>query len=157
MGRPCVLSVVLFDFEEGSMSTAVRYVRVADKTLWNMLEEVAARDPEKEALVGIDTDGREVRMSYGELAAQVRVMSAAFAQAGVRRADRVALWMTNLPQWIIAHLGLMRLGAVLVPVNTWLKPAEIKYVLGHSRARYLLMLDRFRKVDFISVLEEIAP
>lgn len=126
-------------------------------TLWDMLEGVAARDPGKDALVGVDPDGREFRISYGELVREVRVMSAAFARLGVRRGDRVALWMTNLPQWIFSHFGLLRLGAVVVPVNTWLKPEEIKYVLGHSRARHLVMLDRFRKVDFVSLLAEIAP
>jgi fatty-acyl-CoA synthase len=125
-------------------------------TLWGMLEEVAARHPDKEALVGVDTDGREVRISYGELVRQTRVMSAVFARLGVRRGDRVALWMTNLPQWIPAHFGLMRLGAVSVAVSTWLKPEEIKYFLGHSRARHLLMLDRFRNIDFVSMLEEVA-
>ena len=140
-----------------STVTGSRYVQHKDTTLWSMLEEVTARDPDKEALVGIDADGREVRMSYGELVRQARVMSAAFAQLGVRHGDRVALWMTNLPQWLTSHFGLMRLGAVAVPVNTWLKPAEIKYVLGHSRSRHLVMLDRFRKLDFVSLLEEIIP
>ena len=130
-----------------SIATETRDVELRDKTLWGMLEEVAARHPDKEALVGVDTDGREVRMSYGELVRQARVMSAVFAQLGVRRGDRVALWMTNLPQWIPAHFGLMRLGAVSVAVSTWLKPEEIKYFLGHSRARHLLMLDRFRPIQ----------
>src|SRR5882757_7251970 len=140
-----------------STVTGSRYVQHKDTTLWSMLEEVTARDPDKEALVGIDADGREVRLSYGELVRQTRVMSAAFAQLGVRRGDRVALWMTNLPQWIPAHFGLMRLGAVGVPVSTWLKPEEIKYMLGHSRSRHLVMLDGFRNLDFVSLLEEVIP
>jgi fatty-acyl-CoA synthase len=139
-----------------SIATETRDVELRDKTLWGMLEEVAARHPDKEALVGVDTDGREVRISYGELVRQTRVMSGVFARLGVRRGDRVALWMTNLPQWIPAHFGLMRLGAVCVPVSTWLKPEEVKYFLGHSRARHLLMLDRFRTIDFVSMLEGVA-
>src|SRR5882757_3673453 len=140
----------------GTRHVGNQYVR-RDITVWGMLEEVAARHPDKEALVSIDTDGREVRISYGELVHQTRVMSAGFAQLGVRRGDRVAIWMTNLPQWIPAHFGLMRLGAIGVPMNTWLKPAEIKYVLRHSRTRHLVMLDTFRNLDFVSLLGEVAP
>jgi fatty-acyl-CoA synthase len=51
----------------------------------------------------------------------------------------------------------MRLGAVGVPVSTWLKPEEIKYMLGHSRSRHLVMLDGFRNLDFVSLLEEVIP
>ena len=46
-----------------STVTGSRYVQHKDTTLWSMLGEVTARDPDKEALVGIDTDGREVGMS----------------------------------------------------------------------------------------------
>ena len=53
-----------------SIATETRDVGLRDKTLWGMLEEVAARHPDKEALVGVDTDGREVRISYGELVRQ---------------------------------------------------------------------------------------
>jgi len=42
--------------------------------------------------------------------------------------------MTNLPEWIVSYFALLRIGVVGVPVNTWLKPPEIKYVLA-SRAR----------------------
>jgi fatty-acyl-CoA synthase len=51
----------------------------------------------------------------------------------------------------------MRLGAALVPVNTFLKAPEIRYVIEQSGARHLIMLDRFRKLDMPAMLAEICP
>lgn len=133
------------------------YDELWNKTLWQMITEVAGRVPDKEAFVGIDTDGRERRVTYKELVDEARALSGGLAQTGIRHGDRVTFWMTNLPEWIITYFALLRIGAVGVPVNTWLKPPEIKYVLTQSRSRHLLMVDRFRRLDFLSMLAEIVP
>ena len=79
------------------------------------------------------------------------------AITGVRRGDRVVLWMTNSLDWVVAAQAAMRLGAAVVPVNTFLKPPEIRYVIEQSGARHLIMLDSFRKLDFPAMLAEICP
>jgi fatty-acyl-CoA synthase len=65
--------------------------------------------------------------------------------------------MTNTPEWVVSSFAAMRLGAAVVPVNTFLKPAEVKYVISQSGARHLLMLDGFRQLNMPSMLREIAP
>jgi fatty-acyl-CoA synthase len=127
------------------------------RTLWQVLEDVAGRYPDKVALVGALDSGEVGKLTYAELTQRIRAMSAGLASIGVARGDRVVLWMTNSLDWIVAAQAAMRLGAALVPVNTFLKPAEIQYVVAQSGARHLIMLDAFRKLDMPAMLAEMCP
>ena len=76
---------------------------------------------------------------------------------GVRRGDRLVVWMTNTVEWVVATFGAMRIGAAVVPVNTFLKASEIKYFIEQSGARHLVMVDGFRKLSMPDILAEICP
>jgi len=65
--------------------------------------------------------------------------------------------MTNTVDWVSFFFGAMRIGAVLIPINTWLKADEIGYILRKAGAQHLVMQDRFRQVDFTDLLAEIVP
>lgn len=127
------------------------------RTLWRTLSDAAALDPERVALVAADDAGRVQRLTYARLLERIRGFSAGLASIGVQRGDRVALWMTNRLEWVISCYAAVRLGATVVPVNTFLKPREIAYCITQSGARHLIMLDRFRKLDMPQMLAEIAP
>lgn len=127
------------------------------RTLWQALSDVARAYPNKVALVGADDAGEVRRLTYSELVQRIEHLSIGLAITGVRRGDRLVLWMTNSVDWVVAAQAAMRLGAAVVPVNTFLKPAEIRYIIAQSRARHLIMLDRFRKLDFPAMLAEICP
>lgn len=127
------------------------------RTLWQALSDAAAFAPERTALVAADDEGVVQRLTYGELLDRVRAFSAGLASIGVERGDRVVLWMTNRLEWVISCFAAVRLGAAVVPINTFLKPPEIAYCIAQSGARHLIMLDRFRKLDMPAMLAEIAP
>ncbi|MGE3690269.1 MAG: class I adenylate-forming enzyme family protein [Novosphingobium sp.] len=129
----------------------------SQRTLWQALSQVADAHPDKTALVGANDAGEVDRLTYRQLTGRIRDLSTGLAMTGVRRGDRVVLWMTNSLDWIVAAQAAMRLGAAVVPVNTFLKPPEIRYVIAQSGARHLIMLDRFRKLDFPAMLGEISP
>ncbi|MFD6812195.1 AMP-binding protein, partial [Streptomyces anthocyanicus] len=74
-------------------------------------------------------DGR-TRITYAELAARVERSAAACLATGVRAGDRVAVWAPNSLDWIVAALGAVTAGAVLVPLNTRFKGTEAADVLG---------------------------
>jgi fatty-acyl-CoA synthase len=65
--------------------------------------------------------------------------------------------MTNRLEWVISAFGAARLGAAVVPINTFLKPPEVKYCIAQSGARHVIMLDRFRALDMPAMLTEICP
>lgn len=127
------------------------------RTLWQAICATRDRLPGKVCLVGARDSGETDRLTYRELADRVRHFSTGLARTGVRRGDRLVLWMTNSVDWIVASFAAMRLGAIVVPVNTFLKPPEIRYVIAQSGARHLIMLDGFRKLDMPAILAEICP
>jgi fatty-acyl-CoA synthase len=131
--------------------------RLRGFTLWQALQAAAAHEPGRVALVGANDAGALSRLTYGELLAHVRDLSAGLASIGVRRGDRLVIWMTNTPEWVVTAFAAMRLGAAIVPVNTFLKPPEIRYFIRQSGARHLVMLDGFRKLNMPALLGEICP
>jgi fatty-acyl-CoA synthase len=131
--------------------------RLRSFTIWRALNNAAALDPEHCALVGANDAGDVKRMTYAELLTRIRDLSAGLASIGVRRGDRVVLWMTNTFEWVICAFAIMRIGASVVPVNTFLKAPEIKYFIQQSGARHLLMIDGFRSLKMPELLAEICP
>jgi acyl-CoA synthetase (AMP-forming)/AMP-acid ligase II len=118
-----------------------------------LVAAAAARFGPAEALV----DG-DVRLSFAELEAEtLRVTEAAMA-AGITPGDRVAIWAPNMAEWVLAALGLVGAGAVLVPLNTRFKGPEAAYVLRASRARALFSVRGFLGIDYPAMLgDEDVP
>jgi HIP---CoA ligase len=105
------------------------------------------RHPDNEALV----DG-EVRLTYAQLPEAVDLYARGFVAAGVGAGDRVAIWAPNCAEWMLAALGALRAGAVLVPMNTRFKGAEAAYILRVSGATTLVTVRGFLGVDYPSLL-----
>jgi fatty-acyl-CoA synthase len=139
------------------INPASELAQLRSRTLWQTVSEGARRDPCKCALVAADDAGNIQRLAYEGLVERAGNLSAGLASIGVRRGDRVVLWMTNTLEWVVSSLAIMRLGAAVVPINTFLKPVEVQYVIAQSGARHLLMLDAFRKLRLPEMLGEICP
>ncbi|MEU3374923.1 FadD3 family acyl-CoA ligase [Streptomyces sp. NPDC006660] len=116
-------------------------------TIANLVRSAAGRYGEREAVV----EGRS-RISYAELGERVERAAAACVAAGVEPGDRVALWAPNTADWIVAALGAVSAGAVLVPLNTRFKGAEAAYVLRGSRARLLFITGTFLGTSYVASL-----
>jgi long-chain acyl-CoA synthetase len=69
-------------------------------------------------------------VSYGELSAQSEAVAARLRELGVRAGDRVGMWLKNRPEFVAGVFGILRAGAVVVPINNFLKPAEAVYILN---------------------------
>jgi long-chain acyl-CoA synthetase len=67
-------------------------------------------------------------------------LAAALAMRGIRRGDRIALYLQNMPQFVLALLAAWKLGAIAVPVNPMLKERELRYVLRDSGAKAIISL-----------------
>ena len=65
--------------------------------------------------------------------------------AGIQKGDHVAILMQNSKEFIIALLAITKLGAVAIPVNTFLKKNEIEYILDHSDSKLLITQEKFQK------------
>lgn len=104
-----------------------------------MLEQHARRRPEAEALVFGERGDR--RVSYGSLDAMANRVAGALAAGGIGRGDHVALLCPNLPYFPAAYFGILKTGAVVVPLNVLLRPREIAYHLRDSDAKALFCFE----------------
>ncbi|HXR03438.1 MAG TPA: long-chain fatty acid--CoA ligase [Verrucomicrobiae bacterium] len=81
----------------------------------------------------------ETEISYAALLAQVRSVAACLqTRFGVKPGDRVAVWVKNCPEFVPAVFGILSAGGVVVPINNFLKPAEVSYILSDAGANVLI-------------------
>ena len=103
--------------------------------LLTALRRAAARWPDRVALV-FDETGES--LTFAALHARVERFAAALAGSGIARGDRVGIMLPNRVEWPLAWLGLARLGAVMVPVNTGYRTADAGFVLRHAGIRAVI-------------------
>jgi acyl-CoA synthetase (AMP-forming)/AMP-acid ligase II len=108
-----------------------------------MVLSAADRFGDAEAIV----DG-SLRYTYRDVVDRIRCAAGAFADLGVEKGDRVALWAPNSAEWIVAAFGLLTAGGVLVPVNTRFKPEEAGDIITRSAAKAVLVEKGFLGQDF---------
>jgi len=113
------------------------------QTIPEMVLSVGDRFGDAEAIA----DGA-LRLTFAQLADRVRCAAGSFADAGIKKGDRAAIWAPNSAEWIIAAFGLLAAGGVLVPVNTRFKPAEAGDIIRRSGAKLVLIEKDFLGLDF---------
>jgi len=130
-----------------------------NKTVGRVLEDNVRQWPDQEALVYpvAGEPGRERRYTWAELNREVDDLARGLMALGVRKGDRVAIWATNVPQWLTVLYATAKIGAILITVNTHYRKAEIEYLLKQSEADYLFLMAGFRGYDYVEALYEIAP
>ena len=115
--------------------------------LRDLLDRWAAERPDKAHIVF--ADGSE--WSFAEVHARVRAKAAGLRQLGVQQGERVAVWLPNGPDALIAFYAINYLGAVFVPFNTAYRGGLLEHVLANSAARTLLvhpdLIQRLGEVD----------
>ena len=85
-------------------------------------------------------------LTYAELDVTVTALAASLIEQGVESGDRVALWMPNVPQFLIGYFAILRAGAIVVPVSTLLGMSEVTYILNNSGAVALIAAGIFDDV-----------
>ncbi|MBU1277272.1 MAG: long-chain fatty acid--CoA ligase [Proteobacteria bacterium] len=81
------------------------------------------------------------KISYRELKDHADRFAAALSDLGVKKGDRVALFLLNCPQYVIAYLGALRVGAVITPVSPVYTSQEVRHQLSDSGARTVVCQD----------------
>lgn len=125
-----------------------------DLTVGQLLTRLAESLPDQEALVYSD---RNLRWTFRALEHEARVIARGLMAAGVARGDRVAVWATNVPEWIVLQFALAKAGAILVTVNTSLRAREIAYLLRQSESSVLVTIAGFKGVDYMAEFREARP
>ena len=132
---------------DGSWATGFRNI-----TLGSLPERAARRWGAREALV---FQGR--RWSFAELSAGVDRLARGLIGLGVTPGEKIALWMVNRPEFIEAMFAVIKIGAVLVPINTRFRTDDVAYVLGQSDAATLIVAERSGPIDYLGMVRELVP
>ncbi|HEX7969846.1 MAG TPA: AMP-binding protein [Stellaceae bacterium] len=93
-----------------------------------------AEDPARLALIWCDAAGREERYTFAEISELSNRCANALAEAGVKAGDRVLVMLPRIPQWQIAMVGCLKLGAIPIPSIEMLTEGDIAYRLEHAEA-----------------------
>ncbi|MBI5604237.1 MAG: long-chain-fatty-acid--CoA ligase [Deltaproteobacteria bacterium] len=113
--------------------------------LANILELQAVKRPEKTAvLFGVKG------YTYAHLNEEANRMANALISLGVQKGDRVAMWLPNCPEFITTFFGIIKTGAVVVPLNILFKAREIEYLLSNSGSKVLVTT-----TSCLDILQEI--
>ncbi len=102
------------------------------------------------SVLALVTPGESI--TYAELFERAERFAAALAGSGVRPGDRVAVWLPNGVDWLVAHWGTALAGCVVVPIGTRNRGPEVRHVLTQCEASALVMIDRFMKSDYLGML-----
>ena len=124
-------------------------------TIGGFLREAAAANGRREAVVSHNANGR-LAWTYDDLEAASRLVASALIAAGIEPGMRVGLLMGNRPSWVASAFGVALAGGVLVPLNTYLEPPELAYVLGHSDASMLLMQTELAGHDYLATVSALT-
>jgi fatty-acyl-CoA synthase len=133
-------------------------VDLIDLTLGDLLDQRADELPDKEALVyDYPEIGLELRLTYGQYRDVVDRLAKSLIAFGVERGDHVAVWATNVPEWIYLQLALAKIGATLVTINTNYRASEIEYALRQGDISTLFLIEEHRGNNYLESLYSVAP
>ena len=125
-----------------------------ETTVGGLLREVAGRDPSAPALVEVDPE-RETgrRWTYGALLADSERLAHAL---GTRFSpgERVVVWASNIPEWVLMEYACALAGLVLVTANPAYQARELRYVLEHSGAVALFLVEAYRGNPMAAIAAE---
>ena len=127
---------------------------VLDVTFADVLDEMAERYPDQYVFKYTTLD---YTRTYAQFRQDVDKVAQALISLGVEPGHHVAVWATNIPQWFLTFWATVKIGAVLVTVNTAYKIHEAEYLLRQSDTHTLVMIDSCKDSNYKEIIEELCP
>jgi long-chain acyl-CoA synthetase len=113
-------------------------VEIPEAPLFHFLEEAARKYPDRACTIF-----KGAVISYKEMNALTDRMAAALVEMGVKKGDRVGIFMPNTPQFVIAFFGILKAGGVVVAVNPTYPPDEVLTPVNDSNIEIMFTLTKF--------------
>jgi fatty-acyl-CoA synthase len=129
-----------------------------DITIGDLFDQRCQAYADKEALVyNYPEIGLDLRLTYRQYHEEVTRLAKGLLALGIEKGEHVAVWATNVPEWVFLEIALSKIGAVLVTVNTNCRVSEIEYVLRQGDVTTLFMIEAHRGNSYVESLNTIAP
>lgn len=116
-------------------------LEIPDRPLTWLLDQTVSRHPGHTAFIYYGT-----KLSYAQFSSLANRFATALQRLGIKKGDRVAIALPNIPQYAIAFYGALRAGAIVVPTNPLYTEREMQHQLVDAGARTIVMLDMFYPV-----------
>lgn len=107
------------------------------------LEQSVAKYPNNPVTIFGNGSKLDATMTYRQLDEQVNRLANALAQMGVKKGDRVAIYLPNCPQFVISYYAILKLGAIVAPNNPLYVARELEFQVNDSGAETIICLSRF--------------
>jgi fatty-acyl-CoA synthase len=124
----------------------------ANKTLADLFDQAVTKYGQEELMIF-----KEERITYYEMGQRVENFAKGLIKLGIKKGDKVGIWLSNGPEWLITEFAVTKIGAVMVPLSTRFMAFDLEYILKQSDSTTLIMMDFFLKNSYLQVLEEICP
>lgn len=111
-------------------------INIPERSLPEVFDEIARKYSNNTAVIYYGN-----KISYGKLREYVDGFAASLSELGIKKGDKIALYLLNTPQYIIAYFGALKLGAVLTPISPVYTSIEVKHQLEDSEARSIVCQD----------------
>lgn len=121
------------------------------RTVGRFVGEVARAYGDRTAVQYGETES----LTYRELDERSRVLARGLLARGAGKGSRIAIMMPNGPGWAVAFAAVTRIGAVCVPLSTFLKPPELARVLRHADVQGIVLQPGFLGRDFVATLSGV--
>ena len=128
-------------------------VPLLGETIGANLDRTVAAHPDNDAVVSVH---QGIRLSYAAFAEAVEEVARGLLGIGVEPGERVGIWAPNSAEWAILQYATAKMGAILVNLNPAYRSSEIAYALGQAGVSTLVMAPRFRSIDYVATLDEVA-
>ena len=125
-----------------------------ERTFSQVLDRVVEEFPDQIAFKYTTLD---YTRTYSEFRDEVDIVARALMAVGVKKGDHVAMWATNVPEWYLTFWATVKIGAVLVTVNTAYKIHEAEYLLKQSDTHTLVLIKGWRDSDYSGIIAELCP
>ena len=129
-------------------------MQTIEKTLGQIINGLARDIPERTA---IEYTTRKYTRTWRELDEDTDKVAKGLISLGVKKGDKVAIWATNIPEWLLTLFGAAKCGAILVTVNTNYKIFELEYLLTQSDTKVLVMMGGFKDSNYVDIVNELIP
>ncbi|MCA1917359.1 AMP-binding protein [Methanospirillum hungatei] len=124
------------------------------QTIGEILNEVAEKYPENEAIV---SPQQEIRLTYRQFREAVDQVARGLMALDINKGDRVGIWAMNYAEWIIVQFATAKIGAIMVNINPAYRTFELEYCLKQSEIKLLILQGRFKTSDYVGMFYETCP
>ena len=144
----------LYENRKGTGKFVWKKDALIEKTFSQVLDSMAEIFPDQLAFKYTTLD---YTRTYSQFRDEIDEFCRSLIALGVKKGTHIAIWATNVPEWYITFWAAVKIGAVLVTVNTAYKIHELEYLLKQSDTHTLVMIKGWRDSKYNEIVAELCP